>query len=330
MQHRDTDALKEILEHHSVEGYEVVVPIFDQATIVEQGATGPVRHISPEAIKLGSPMVFYKVRAKTPVPFNVWVDKRWGKSKFASHGGSSTSLYDLSQIRTRMPDMLNIIPDYLMKRLEEGHSISFAQIEHDSLVQRGCIDPDDRVYCYTFWSNEVVIHPKQLKRGMLVEYDYILQDKEHHSCQGRIVGFMDKNQVALLELFTPLPYLQVPDEVDGELIKKGFYSEGTYAIGYGTYEAFEIAEEESGKKLIPEGTWDNDHRIYTLKDFMPLSVVQDLCAEAYGDQPHCLWQALIMYIVPIKLYDDQYKGTWRPLAERAVESDYVVSYDLEE
>jgi hypothetical protein len=226
--------------------------------------------------------------------------------------------------------MLNIIPDYLMKRLEEGHSISFAQIEHDSLVQRGCIDPDDRVYCYTFWSNEVVIHPKQLKRGMLVEYDYILQDKEHHSCQGRIVGFMDKNQVALLELFTPLPYLQVPDEVDGELIKKGFYSEGTYAIGYGTYEAFEIAEEESGKKLIPEGTWDSDHRIYTLKDFMPLSVVQDLCAEAYGDQPHCLWQALIMYIVPIKLYDDQYKGTWRPLAERAVESDYVVSYDLEE
>lgn len=323
---RDDEALKEAIETHSVEGMEVVVPIFNEAVIVSQGATGPVRHVTEAAVRLGNPLVYYKVKAKKPVDFEHWIVNR------APRGADPKIARTLSGWRELYLDKLPPIPDYLMAKLESGGALSFADVEYDSLVQRGCIDPEGKVSCYTFWQNEVHINPRQLKRGELVEYEYG-RGEDHTLYQGSIVGFTKDKRVAYLELFTPLPYLELPDSLSSEDIQKSFYPEATYALGYGTFEAFEIAAEESGENLIPPGKWDNesarDRRIYTLKEFLPLTVIEDLCKAAYGDEPHCVWQSLIVYVVPIRLYDVTYSGRWHPLPKNAVQIDAVISYEEE-
>lgn len=325
--HRNDEALREAIETHSVEGMEVVVPIFNEAVIVSQGATGPVRHVTEAAVRLGNPMVYYKVKAKKPVDFETWLEK-----KNSPRGADPKIRRTLSGWKDLFQGKLPLIPDYMMVKLESGEALSPADVEYDSLVQRGCINVDGKVSCYTFWQNEVHINPRQLKRGELVEYEYG-HGEEHATYQGSIVGFTKDKKVAYLELFTPLPYLELPDSLSSEDIQKSFYPEATYALGYGTFEAFEIAAEESGENLIPPGKWDTevvkDRRIYTLKEFLPLTVIEDLCKAAYGDEPHCVWQSLIVYVVPIRLYDVTYSGIWHPLPKNAVQIDAVISYEEE-
>jgi len=173
-----------------------------------------------------------------------------------------------------------------------------------------------------------------LKRGLLVEYVYG-RGQEEQRFQGSIIGFSKDGKIALLELFTPVPYLDLPDSVSSEDIKKGFYSDVTYTLGYGAYEALEIASEESGENMIPPGKWDTEvvkeRRFYTLKEFLPVSMMEDLCKEAYGTEPWCFWQSLVVYVCPIKLYDTEYsnQGTWHPLPEHQVQVDAVISYEEE-
>jgi hypothetical protein len=239
---RDDEALKEAIETYSVEGTEVVVPVFNEAVIVKQGGTGPVKHIHPTAVQLGSPLVYYNVRAKTPVPFEHWLEKRLPRDatkqlNFEEWKMRSGRRGDRPEGQVYLP-----VPDYMWDKLEKGGTLSPADVEYDELVNRGCIDPEGKVSCYTFWQDHVHIDPRQLKRGLLVEYRYKLslgegKGSENYSLQGSVIGFSKDGKIALLELFTPVPYLDLPDSVSSGDIKKGFYSDVTYVIGYGSYEA---------------------------------------------------------------------------------------------
>jgi hypothetical protein len=84
-----------------------------------------------------------------------------------------------------------------------------------------------------------------------------------------------------------------------------------------------------------------ERRLYTLKEFMPVSVLDDICMEAYGDvrpeagyeykpAQYCFWQSLIIYVCPIKLYDPMYKGTWHPLPKGPEYQFEVTSYEQED
>lgn len=331
---RDDQVLKEAIETHSVEGMEVIVPIFGEAIIIEQGATGPVRQITPDETRLGGPMIYYKVRAKKPLPFSDWMVRQHPRALYNVQR-------NLEQWHEAFKDKLPLMPDYQMRKLEQGGTLSLADIEYDSLIQRGCIDADSNVSCYTFWQNQVFIFREQLRRGQLVEFEFGT-DGRRMTYPGSILSINRDRTLAYLELFTPLPALDLSGFISPEMIEPGFYSEYTHVLGYGTYEAFEIAEEESGEKLIPPGTWDTDEqrsrRIYTLKDFMPLSIVEDLCREAYGDDPTakvgsnslCTVQSMILYVVPIKIGSKGTMGMWQPLPERVVQVDAVISYEDED
>lgn len=309
---RDSEELRQLLEHHSVEGYPVTVPILGDAFIIRQEGTGPVRRYTETSMELGSPQVAYVVRPARPFSFSAWV-----KAK-----GLSTTPMSLDDwmkkygSRTRS----GILPMLLAEReeLERGGLVSEAEAEHGLLENAGCIGPDDSVVCGTFWQNQVFVPPDKLKNGMLVEFD-----EDRATLPGKIVGKSKGGKIVLLEAFTPVPYMEAPNAVANDEIKKGFYSSKTFSIGYGTRQAFEDA-----KIPLPPGKLIDGERQYVMNDLMDISVVEDFCKKNFPDEGHCLWQALLLYIVPIHL-EGQYTGKFRPLPENMITSEYVVDYEHE-
>ncbi len=326
---RNDEALREALQTYTPEGMEVIVPFFGEATIVRAIPTNPLRRTIDESFT--SPWMSYLVRAKNPVPFQEWVSLRFRGRQRAD---VQMSLNEWKAAATGRDRDILPMPDYLRERLEQGGTLSWADVELDDLQGRDCLDSRNNVTCYTFWSKDVKIQPEQLRVGMMVEHHWRQEVSkgsfEDLSVQGAIIQVDPARNLVLLELFTPTPYLLIPNAVDNDKIQAAFHSEGTYAIGYGTHEAFEIAEEESGEKLLPEGKWDSDKSIYTLKDFMPLSIIEDLC-KAGSRESWCFLQALILYVVPmfLKHEEEEYQGIWRPLVKNDVPPDAIISYDFE-
>lgn len=309
---RDSEELRQLLEHHSVKGYHVRVPILGDAIIVRQEGTGPVRRYTDTSMELGSPQVAYVVEPAHDFPFSEWV-----RSK-----GLSTTPMDLEQWmekygrRTRH----GILPMLLEHReeLERGGKVSEAEAEHALLGNAGCLSPDDMVTCATFWSNQVDIPPQKLKRGMLVEFD---EDKA--ALPGKIIGKEKDGKVVLLEAFTPVPYMEAPNAIANESLRKGFYSSKTFSLGYGLRQALEDAKIE-----LPKGKLIDSDRQYILEDLMDMSIIEDFCKKNYPDEGHCWWQGALLYIVPLNL-EGQYIGRFRPLPENMITSEYVVDYEHE-
>ncbi len=345
---RDDEALKAAIETYSIEGAEVYVPFFQNGIIQEQRGTGMVRRAGSEE-GIAPPMTFFLVRAKSPVPWADWVARRFGREA----GQRQMGMEEWKRYRGtgRYGEHVGInLHDYLSKKLEEGGTLSLADVEYDDLLNRGCIDPDGNVSCYTFWQKDIQLLKDQLKVGQLVEHEYKIGG-DTRNIQGAIAGFSKDRSVVYLEVFTPIPYLECPDAISSTAIQKSFYSPYTYVLGYGVYEALELASEETGENLIPPGKWDTEdvkeRFIYTMKDtYLPIKVVSDICKEAYGgDEPcfehggesagcsnakHCLWQSLILYVVPLYLDYKEQIGTWKPLAEKSVPTDVVISYEDED
>lgn len=319
--HRNDEALREALATYSVEGTKVTVPMLGPSVIESQRNMGMTQGSAP------SP--YYIVKALEPVPFEDWLRRKFNY-------GESQKKLTLDEWKKRRGTVrfgehqgLNL-PNYLLERLEKGETLSPADVEFDDLVNRGCMDQDQRVTCYTYWPNQITIDPSQLKKGALVEYVY-----DGVTYPGSVAGFSEGGTIVFLELFTPISYLESPDSIASEAIKPSFHSPYTYVLGYGVYEALERASEESGRELIPEGKWDVDdpkkRRLYTTKSFLPLEVVKEVC-QAYEpeERNYCWWQSLILYVVPIKLGSLAYKGTWQPLPEKTVPTEAVISYEDED
>ena len=288
---RDTEALREFLKGHSVRGYEVKVPIFGTAVIDDQVTTGP--------------FVYYKVVADEPMSFDKFADemnvsaepmtmKRW-EERFVA---GSTRKFPRMAVD-------------LLERLEEGGEVSQKDVLFRELMDKGCLDIDQNVFCYTFDSRQVEI--RVLRKGMAVE----IESEDVAGWPGQIVGIEPARKIVLVEQFAPVTFMNTPVSIVPAEIRPGFYSQTVAALGYGVMDAFE----EQGKKP-PAGTWDKDQREYALKSPMPISKIEKFCAEHYPDQPFCVIHAMMLFILPI----DATKAVFRPLPEGKDPSEYLVEY----
>lgn len=293
---RHSGELRAFLERHSVEGYHVDVPIFGPAVIEQQI---PARE-----------EMFFKVRAVKPVPFVEFANKL----RYTDEQMTLTQWEEKYRGRS-----LSFLPAIIQDRLEAGETASQKDWMFQDLMDRGCMDEDQRVTCYSFKYGDVRIPPDKLKKGMLV--DYVHGGRGYGMTAGwagRIAGFEDDKNVVLLELLVPTPFIRLPDTTVTEKIRKGFYASKTAFMAYGLVQALEL----QGQPL-PPGKKSDDDREYALDNMMDLAEIETFCAQHYPGEPHCFYHAMLMYIVPVKADE----GTFHPLPEAIVDPEVVVEYE---
>lgn len=312
MAKRDNEELVRILETHSVEGYPIHHPLFDDAFIIRQEGTGPTRRYTDTGTELGSPQIVYVTRPAREFSFDEWVKKRG----LGTNPMTYKEWIDKYGKRTRM-QVLPMTAE-LREELEAGRSVSEAEAEYSLIKYGGCLGPDETVICNSVFAKDVYIPPGKLKKGMLVE----VNGPPDFYGAGRVVGFGKNKEVVLVELFTPVSYFSATDAMANEEVRPGFYSAHTYSIGYGTRQAME----DNNIPLPPGKFLDAKEREYILNDLMEISEVQKICDKFHPDEPHCLLQSLIFYILPLHT-TGRYAATFHPLPEKFLTSEYVVSYD---
>lgn len=287
---RDTEALREFLQGHSVRGYEVEAPIFGPSTIDQQ-------------ISTPGGFMFYKVIPDKPMPFG----------KFANELNVPDRKMDLATWKEKFvygSKSMPVMAVDLMEQLEAGGEVSQRDILFRQLMDTGCLDIDQNVLCYTFDSRYVKL--RVLRKGMAVE----IEDEDETGWPGKIVGISGKT--VLVEQFSPVPFMRTPQATQTDKIKPGFYSKEVYTLGYGIIDGFE----EQGRP-IPPGKWDKDNREYELESPMPVSEIAKFCETHYPNAPMCLLQALILFILPI----DSAKVEFKPLPEGRDPAEYLVEYE---
>lgn len=292
---RDSDELKEFIRDHSVKGYPVTVPVFESGKITKQHRPGGGK-------------LFYIICGDKPIPFEKYAEE--------FHLDDTPLTLEEWKEKEGYPGIQMIRPE-LQDVLEQGGRISYKDHVFAYLMARGNINDDLEVTCDSFEAQHVSIDPSKLKKGMLVEFSEAGGAAEW---PGRFIGFRNVagDRIALLEVFAPTPFMRAPEAIVPQAIKPGFYSSKTGALGYGTAQAW---EEHRGK--LPPGKWADDEREYILDDWMDLSRVEDLCEEYFSDHPHCLWQAMMLFIIPLNIQ----KGSFHPMPEGGDPEEFVVSLD---
>lgn len=318
---RDSAELREALKDHSVEGYPVEVPTYGAGTIVRQGGTGPIanRNVDTGVTQRGAPQPFFIVKISNPMPFSKYAEQKH-LSKDPLTPAQWEDIFDNKRSGV-------LFGDETLRRLQAGESVSRWEAEYEAMYDGGQLDGDGNIIYANFFPGQVQIPENRLKYGMLVE---ITEGSERAGLPGRFWGKVDDGKVGLLELFSPMPYMETPDAIASPFIKPEFISKFTYALGYGTYQTWELMR---GRDKLPKGHFpEGSERVYYLDEAIPLSKIEKLCRdytkrELPGqEQPaHCVWQAVILNILPV--YMD--KVEFRPLPENVVTGEMVVSFDEE-
>lgn len=298
--YRDDSELRRVLEAHEVRGYPVVAPIFGKSTVLSQAPTV-------------GPFTYFLVQAKTPVPFGEWLQKK----HISSEKMTQAELEERYEYGSRkLPHMQ---PE-LMEILEQGGKVSMADVEFSDLMARGCIDPDSMVHCQPFDSKSVFIDPRDLEPGMLVELDgsNVSIGNKNDVWPVRVVSV--KGNELLADLLIPATYLRMPDALMSKKIKPGYHSKKTVAFGEGLAQAWE----DQGEKL-PPGEWSTDGHEYLLSEPLDSKAIDRFCMKHYPEEPHCTWQGLLMYVIPLNIDpNSEYSVRIRPLPEKSVPPEYVV------
>jgi hypothetical protein len=298
----DPEELKRLVEAHSVAGYHVAVPLFGHGVIEKQ--------IRPE--KGG--FIFYKVVANKPVPFKV----------FAKDMGVSAKPMSISQWRERFVKGAGAFPAMawdLRERLEQGGTVSQADVLFRELMDRGCVDIDQNVFCYTFPSKDVSIEDPE--PGQLVEVS------EGHGAAGwpgRFLGIHEHRQgIALVEQFSPVPYMRTPEALIPAAVKKEYALPITWVLAYGVANALQ----DAGWGL-PPGAWSENSEEYVLEKPIPLSRIETFCDDPATWKKlrqvksiSCLQHAMMLHTLPL-LADEISFG---PLPE-GVTDDILASLDF--
>jgi len=318
---RDSAELREALDQHSVEGYPVEVPTYGPGKIVRQGGTGPVanRNTDTGVTQRGAPQPFYIVRIDHPMPFAKYAEQK-RLSKEPVSPAKWEEMFDNKRAGI-------LFGDETLRRLQKGESVSRWEAEYEAMYDGGQLDGDGNVIYANFFPRQVKIPEDKLAYGMLVD---VTDKKEKEGLPGRFWGKVGDGKVALLELFSPIPYMETPDSIASDFIKPEFISKFTYALGYGTHQAWEMMR---GKAKVPKGHFVGEgERIYYLDEAIPLSKVEKLCQDYAQKElagqpvpPHCVWQAVIMNILPVHMSE----SIFRPLPENVVTGEMVVSFDEE-
>ena len=286
--------LAQFLKNHSVVGYPVNVPIFGPGTIDKQ--------IRPE--KGG--FIFYRVIADQPVPFK----------QFAEKMGVDTKPMDIAQWTDKFVKGAGSFPAIaadLLEQLEAGGKVSVADSLFQELIDRGCIDIDQNVYCHTFPSTEVVLRTPPTSRLGVEVYDHA---DAKTGWPGRIVAYHKSKGIVFIEQFAPVPFMEVAEAVDPASIKKEHALPETWIIGRGTAHTM---EDEEGV-VLPAGRYSDDGETYLLEGPIPLEEFEEVCKKYHPDQPLCLQQAMMLTTLPLFVSEI----TLRPLPEGTTAADVIV------
>ncbi len=290
----DPKALKRFLETHSVEGYRVEVPFLGKGTIEKQ--------IRPE--KGG--FIFYRVIADKSISFKSFVEElsvsnepmtesQW-REKFVKGTGGFPAIAS---------DLLTI--------LEEGGKVSQADAMFREMMDRGCIDLDQNVFCHTFPSDDVTLLMPP-KKGTGVEvYDH---SEGKSGWPGRVRGFPKKGGIVLIEQFAPVSFMETPESMLPEAIRPDYALPETWMIGKGIAHAL---EDEEGV-VLPAGKYSEDGEQYLLEAPVPLEELAEVCKKFHPDQPLCVQQSMMLTTLPLLLSE----VTLRPLPEGTMAADVLV------
>lgn len=295
--------LRRLVREHSVVGYKVSVPLFDEGMIEKQ--------IRPER----GGFIFYKIRAEKPISFDTFIKRM----------RVSTNPMTMKQWREKFvkgtASFPPISPD-LRERLEAGEKVSHADAIFRDLVDRGCIDVDQNVFCYTFPAGDVSVQDPQ--PGQLVEID--------GGWAGVVLGFESveraKNKLILIQEFSPVPYLRTPEALLPAAVKKSYTLPLTWVLGVDLVKAIE----KTGGKL-PPGEWSENREDYVLEQPIPLSEIEGFCDDpetweklGQGKNILCLQQAMMLHTLP--LVRDEI--TLRPLPEGTTDDVVASITEIEE
>jgi hypothetical protein len=209
----------------------------------------------------GAPQPFFIVRVSNPMPF----------SKYAEQKHLSKELLTPAKWEEMFDNRRSglIFGDETLKRLEKGESVSRWEAEYEAMYDGGQLDGDGNIIYANFFPGQVEIPEAKLKYGMLVE---VTEKNEKAGLPGRFWGKLDDGKVGLLELFSPMPYMETPDTVASPFIKPDFISKFTYALGYGTYQTWELMR---GRDKLPKGHFaEGSERVYYLDEAIPLAKVE--------------------------------------------------------
>lgn len=296
--------LRRRVREHSVVGYRVSVPLFVTGVIELQ--------IRPER----GGFIFYKVRADEPIPIGPFLRKMGVSDK------PMTMIEWRKKFVKGTASFPPIAPD-LRERLEAGDKVSHADAVFRDLVDRGCIDVDQNVFCYTFPSKDVIIEDPE--PGQLVEID-------EGGLPGVILGFEDveraKGKLVLIQMFTPVPYLRTPEALLPAAVQKSYTLPLTWALGVDLVKAIE----KTGGKL-PPGEWSENGEDYVLEQPIHLSEIEGFCDDpetwkklGQGKNILCLQQAMMLHTLP--LVRDEI--SLRPLPEGTTDDVVASVSEIEE
>lgn len=288
----DPEALKRLIDEHTVSGYHVETMLFP----------GKIdRQIRPER----GGFVFYRVIADKPVPF--------GKLASSMHVSQKPkSLKDWVGAGSRaFPAMAYD----LREKIEQGGKVSPADVLFRELADRGCMDLDQNVFCYTFPSDDVVIADPKV--GQLVE----ISQGGPSGWPGVITGFekVDGQDIVLVEQFSPTPYMRTPEALLPEAVKESYALPVSWTFGRGLANGM--------KKLgisLPPGKWSDDDEDYILESPVPLSEIKEFCRRSVPKKNYshlCVQQAMMLRTLPLILSEI----TLRPFPEGTPPDDVVVS-----
>lgn len=315
-----SDELERALRTHTVEGYPARAELFGDVTLA--GSTRSRQNI------------FFRVRPEKPMPY----DQLASRFRFDTRPLSLAEWTGGEGVPLEMPALRTpstFFPPEIWETLEAGGKVSWKDVMEMWLRRGGCLDENRNVICYDVDAKTVNIPWDKVETGMLVEFRDAKLGKTGWA--GRVVdmeGSTQDNKIVYVELFEPVPFIDAPEAMAPEKILPGFYSGITWKLGYGAAEGWEKVG-----KAFPPGEWQTDttrrrpRPNYLFKEPIPLSEVKEFCDRYYPEEPHCLWQGMIMYIVPIKLgpkAPHHQGGTLLPVPEESARSGMYMVWRAEE
>jgi hypothetical protein len=282
---RDNEDLKAAIREHSIADYPLVVPKIGPALGI---STSTIRDITSVVVEPLKPMTFDDLADlehwdTEPNPKQFWVN--YARSR---------------QMPQADRDPLRWIYPTTRARLDAGEEVSHKDIMRDWLIAQNQLAPNGRVLSYSFDMKQVSIDPKEIRPGMLVQFE---DGSDKRVFPGRVVGIgedpADGSRIIYLEMFEPVPALLGPEAVSTSLIQPEFMPDRTWALGRDT-----LRKMNDNGVPVPAGMFDpndKEKKVYFLDQPMPISEVEAFCNRYFPGNKHrlCVLQSAVFTVLPI-------------------------------
>jgi len=271
---RDPEGLIDALRDYSPDGVHVLSPL----------GGGTIRHqIYGRELDISKtlPVASFRVDLDDPIPF----EEHAAKLRLSPEKMTEKELRKLWRGHE---------PPFPSEVLERG--LSMMDIEEMSFRNMECLDDERRIVCYVFGWRDLVVDP--LFPGAMVEYE---EGRSGVASKGILPGRVaggDKS-IVFLELFEPMTASEANQlNTAPSAIQSGFYSKKTVAIGGNTWDAWTVSDPDSLPKGDRVEIGGGEYEV-RLDEPLDLSKIAEFCSKHYPDEPACVWQSLLFFVLPL-------------------------------